>query len=305
MNIVNANSPAFRPIKQTFHTPSPIFRNRGGPRGATPVSVIRVGGFPEDRTGGEIHKHGGALWWGVSESEESHQYSTGRGFTKPYAGFDLDPPSLELDPDEVDPVDTHVLPDLLDDRHLPADRVDADELIEVGLAYLAIDQHAQAADAFERAARFATDPDRVQEAWVNKGIAHAELEEWDAAVGAHREALRVASDAFLSEAHTNLAYAFWEWGEDEKAFHHAEEAVRANPRLGYAWYNLGFFERERGREDLALECLDAAVRLGFRNAVVHEERAAALEALGREGEAAEAEERVSDHRERAERRLLE
>ncbi|WP_049928076.1 tetratricopeptide repeat protein [Halopiger goleimassiliensis] len=250
---------------------------------------------------------------------ESHQYSSGQGFEDPYEGFDLefelpedgtgDPearrPMLSLSPDEIDPVDTRVLPDLLDEAHVPTEQVDADALIDVGLEYVGINRHEQAADAFERAARFADDPEREQEAWVNKGIAHAELEEWDAAAGAHREALSVLEDGpFAAEAHTNLAYALWERGEDERAFQHAEDAVRANPRLGQAWYNIGFMELERGRPELARECLDNAVRLGYRTVTVHEERARALEELGEDAAAAAERDRAESIREDLEQRMV-
>ncbi|WP_336035662.1 tetratricopeptide repeat protein [Halobacterium yunchengense] len=235
-----------------------------------------------------------------------HEFSEGQGFEEPYEGFDLDPPELAVDPDEVDPVDSRVVADTLDERAINDDDVDASELVDVGLSYMGINRHEQAADAFERAARFTDDEDLEQEAWVNKGIAHGELEEWDEAVGAHREALFVAEDGdFEAEAHTNLAYALWEFGEDEEAFYHAEKAVRSDDRLPQAWYNLGFIENERERHEQALDALDNAVRLGFQQADVYEEKRRALEALGREEEAQAVAEQAEDIREAQERDLVE
>jgi tetratricopeptide (TPR) repeat protein len=237
--------------------------------------------------------------------ERRHHFSEGAGFDDPYEGFDVDPPEFEVDPEEVDPVDSHALADLLDERQLAARDVDADELIDVGLSYMGINRFEQATETFERAARYADDDATAQEAWVNKGVAHAELEEWDEAIGAHREALHVDDDGeFAADAHTNLAYALWEFGEDEEAFHHAEEAVRLDQHLPQAWYNLGFIQVERGHHEDALECLDNALRLGFRNAGVHEERARALDGLGRESEAQEAAERAEEIRESAEEELV-
>ncbi|MFC3477817.1 tetratricopeptide repeat protein [Halobacterium litoreum] len=234
-----------------------------------------------------------------------HEFSEGQGFDDPYEGFDLDPPELEVDPDQVDPVDSRVVTDNLDQRAINDDEVDADELVDVGLSYLGINRHEQAADAFERAARFTDDEDLEQEAWVNKGIAHGQMEEWDEAVGAHREALFVAEDGdFEAEAHTNLAYALWEFEEDEEAFYHAEKAVRANDRLPQAWYNLGFIENERDRHEQALDALDNAIRLGFQQADVYEEKSRALEALDREEEAAEVAEQAEEIRERKEQELV-
>jgi tetratricopeptide (TPR) repeat protein len=239
------------------------------------------------------------------EDREAHEFSAGQGFSDPYEGFDIDPPELEVDPDEVDPVDSHVLADLLDERNLAARDVDADALIDVGLSYMEINRDEQAVDTFERAARFAEEDDVRQEAWINKGIAHGEMEEWDAAISAHREALHVDEDSEMAAlAHTNLAYSLWQFGEDEEAFHHAEDAVREDDRLPQAWYNLGFIEVERGQFEDALECLDNAIRLGFRQADVYEEKARALEGLERDEEAAEVRETAQEIQEDEEQRFL-
>jgi tetratricopeptide (TPR) repeat protein len=237
------------------------------------------------------------------EPEGEHHFSEGAGFDDPYEGFDIDPPEFEVDPDEVDPVDSRAVGDLLDERQLASEDVDAEELIEVGLNYVGINRHEQAAEAFERAARFADEEVVRQEAWVNKGVAHAELEEYDAAVGAYREALSMEGE-HTATAHANLAYALWEFGEDEEAFRHAEEGVRADDRLPQAWYNLGYIQAERGQQEEAVDCLDNAIRLGMRSAPVYEEKARALEELGREEEAEEAAERAAEIRERAEDELV-
>jgi Tfp pilus assembly protein PilF len=234
-----------------------------------------------------------------------HDFSEGQGFDEPYEGLDLEPPELDVDPSQVDPVDSRVVADLVDERVVQNDEVDADELIDVGMSYLGIKSNEEAADTFERAARFADDEDTEQEAWVNKAIAHGELEEWDAAVGAGREALFVAEDGdFEAEAHTNLSYALWRMGEDEQAYEHAEEAVRTDERLPHAWYNLGFIENERARHEAALDAFDNAIRLGFKQADVYEEKTRALEELGREEEAAEVAEHAEELRERQEQELV-
>jgi len=237
---------------------------------------------------------------------DPHRYSEGQGFEDPYEGFDLDPPELDVDPSKVDPVDDHALADLLDDSNVVADDVDADSLVDVGLNYMGINRFEQAVDAFARAARYADDDATAQEAWVNKGVAHAEMEEWDEAASAHREALYVDEDGpFAAEAETNLAYALWEFGDAEEAYFHAEEAVRTDERLPHAWYNLGFIENDHGRHEAALEALENAVRLGFKGADVYEEKARALDELGREVEATDAAERAEEIRNRREERLVE
>jgi len=235
-----------------------------------------------------------------------HEFSEGEGFEDPYAGFDLDPPELAVDPSEVDPVDSHVVSDLLDERQLGGGAVDVSSLIDVGLNYIQINRHEQAVDAFERAAQFADDdsPD-AQEAWVNAGVAHAELEEYDDAIGAYREALRIDEEGeFAASAHANLAYSLWEFGKGETAFYHAEEGVRLDQHHPQAWYNLGYIQSERGQDEDAVECFDNALRLGFRNASVFEEKARALSNLGREAEAEEAVEKAEEIRDRAEREMI-
>ena len=220
---------------------------------------------------------------------EDHEFSAGDGFEDPYEGFDIDPPEFSIDPDEVDPVDSHVLADILDERQIPADQVDVDALIDVGIEYAQINRYEEAIEAFDRAVQFADDDDSaIAEAMVNKGVAHAELEEWDEAIGAYETALHEQERGeFAGTAETNLAYALWESGQHDRALEHAERAVERDERLPQAWYNRGFFLLERGLAEDALFCFENAERLGFRDADLLEEKARALEELGEYDEAAE------------------
>ena len=252
--------------------------------------------------------------------ERDHEFSEGQGFSDPYDSFDLDPPELSVDPSKVDPVDSRVVTDLLDEENLASDQVDAEQLLDVGVSYIGINRHEQAAEAFERAARFTNDVGLKQEAWTNKGVAHAELEEWQEAIDAYQEALSVeAEDAEVAEgeltgspskeheasAETNLAYALWEAGRSEQALEHAERAVEADPRSSQAWYNRGFFLLERGLAEDAVDAFDNALRLGFRNAEVLEEKARALEEAGEDERAEEVAEQAQELREQAEEKLIE
>ena len=238
--------------------------------------------------------------------DRDHRFSEGQGFVDPYEEFDIDPPELSVDPDKVDPVDSRVLPDMLDQSAFPADAVDADALVDVGLEYVAINRFEQATETFERAARFADDPLTEQEAWTNKGVAHAELEEWDPAIGAYREALSIDDESeHAATAETNLAYALWESGRTEQALEHAERAVEVDERHGEAWYNRGFFLLERGLAEEAVRCFDNATRLGYRTADVLEEKARAHEEIGEYDRAEEIAEEAEDLRESAEEAMLE
>ena len=178
-------------------------------------------------------------------------------------------------------------------------------LLEVGVEYTRINRYEQATEALERAARFADDEGVEQEAWVNKGAAHAELEEYDAAVGAYREALDIDDDSeHAATAHTNLAFALWESGRSEQALEHAERAVEVDERFAQAWYNRGFFLLERGLAEDAVDAFDNAIRLGMRRATVFEEKARALEETGEYDEAEEVADRAKELREQAEQDLV-
>ena len=238
---------------------------------------------------------------------DRHEFSTGQGVDVDYEEFTLDPEALDADPTTVDPVDSHVLTDLLDRRNVEHDAVDVERLVDVGLSYMQINRFEEATGTFERAAQFADEDSlEAQEAWVNKGAAHAELEEWDDAIGAYREALRIDDDSeHAASAETNLAYALWNAGETESALRHAERAVEIDPRFPQAWYNRGFFLRERGLNDEAVNAFDNAIRLGMQTADVLQEKAEALEELGEDEQAEEVAARAEELRQEREQELLE
>ncbi|ELZ30930.1 hypothetical protein C474_10726 [Halogeometricum pallidum JCM 14848] len=241
------------------------------------------------------------------ERDRPHRFSEGQGFSEDYEEFTLDPPELNVDPAKVDPVDTRVIADELDERNIAKDEVDVDQLVDVGLSYMQINRFEEATEAFERAAQFAEDDSlEAQEAWVNKGAAHAELEEFDEAIGSYREALRIDDDSeHAASAETNLAYALWQFGETEEALQHAERAVEIDPRFGQAWYNRGFFLQERGLSEDAVNAFDNAIRLGMRTADVLEEKVRALEDLGREDEADQVQQQANELRQQREQELIE
>ena len=239
-------------------------------------------------------------------ADDRYRFSAGQGVDADYEEFTLDPEELDADPNTVDPVDSRVLTDLLDRRNVASDAVDVERLIDVGLSYMGINRFEEATETFERAAQFAGDDSlEAQEAWVNKGAAHAQLEEFDQAIGAYEEALRIDDDSeHAATAETNLAYALWEFGRHEKALEHAERAVETDPRFAEAWYNRGFFLIERGLAEDAVTCFDNAIRLGYRNSEVLEEKARALEELGEHEQAEEVADRAEEIRREAEGQMV-
>ena len=242
----------------------------------------------------------------TDDETQDHEFSEGQGFGDPYEGFDLDPPELDVDPGMVDPVDSRVVSDTLDQRQIPTGEIDTEELLDVGLEYMRINRHEQATATFDRVTQFTDDDGIEQEAWINKGAAHAELEEFQAAIDAYREALRIDRDSeHAASAETNLAYALWNSGQNEKALEHAERAVEIDPRFPQGWYNRGFFLLERGLAEDALSCFDNALRLGYRNAEILEEKARALEETGEDERAEELADEAEELRGAAEGRLVE
>lgn len=238
---------------------------------------------------------------------EDHEFSEGTGFDDPYEGFHFDPTELtvDLEPDQLDPTDSHALPDLIDEDVIPREAVDTESLIDVGLSYMEINRFEDATETFERAAQFATDELVEQEAWVNKGSAHAELEEWDPAIGAFEEAIFIDdSTEHAATAENNLAFALWEFGRDNEALEHAERALEIDDRFAEAWYNRGFFLNERGLPEQAVDSLENALRLGYRAVEVYEEKARAHEQLNEEEQAEALREKVDEIQEREEQRLI-
>ncbi len=238
---------------------------------------------------------------------DRHEFSAGQGVDADYEEFTLDPEEIDADPNTVDPVDSRVLTDILDRRNVESDAIDVERLIDVGLSYMGINRFEEATETFERAAHFAEEDSlEAQEAWVNKGAAHAELEEYDEAIGAYEEALRIDDDSeHAATAETNLAYALWEFGRTEQALEHAERAVETDPRFAEAWYNRGFLLVERGLAEDAVTCFDNAIRLGYRSAGVLEEKARALEEAGEHEQAEEVADRADEIRREAEEQMVE
>ena len=238
--------------------------------------------------------------------DDRHEFSAGQGVDADYEEFTLDPEEIDADPNTVDPVDSRVLTDILDRRNVESDAVDVERLIDVGLSYMGINRYEEATETFQRAAQFADEDSlEAQEAWVNKGAAHAELEEYDQAIGAYEEALRIDdASEHAATAETNLAYALWESGRGEQALEHAERAVETDPRFAEAWYNRGFLLVERGLAEDAVTCFDNAIRLGYRSAGVLEEKARALEATGEHEQAEEVADRAEEIRREAEEQMV-
>ena len=145
----------------------------------------------------------------------------------------------------------------------------------------------------------------AQEAWVNKGFAHAEMGEHDRALGAYREAIAIDdSTEEAAMALTNTAYAKWEDGRAEDALHDLNRALEIDEKRPEAWYNKGFFLNQQGRYEDALRSFDNAVALGLRNADLLDAKAEALEGLERHDEAEALREEARERRDQDVERMM-
>lgn len=191
----------------------------------------------------------------------------------------------------VDTADSHVIDELVEG--VEPEEVDVDGLIEAGVGYVSIKRFEQAVEAFDRAVRF---DEENQEAWINKGFAHAGMEEYDRAIGAYDEALRLDEDGeFAAEALVNKAYAEYESRRGDP-LETVERAIEADDRMPEAWYNRAVFLNERGNHEDALRSINNAFSLGMRTPRALDEKAHALEELGRLEEAEKLREEAAEER---------
>ena len=175
----------------------------------------------------------------TDREREDHEFSEGQGFDDPYEGFDLEPPEFEVDPDKVDPVDSRVVTDLLDRRNVSADAVDPEQLLDVGLEYMHINRHEQAAEtnlayalwesghseqALEHAERAVEIDPRFGEAWYNRGFFLLERGLAEDAVDAFDNAIRLSfRNADVLEEKARALEALGEYDRAEELAEEVEE----------------------------------------------------------------------------------
>lgn len=123
------------------------------------------------------------------------------------------------------------------------------------------------------------------EEWFDRGQRLEDLERYDEAVSAYREA--IGACGHFPEAFFNLGNALRSAGRCEAA----EEAYRLclvqDPTMAEAWYNLGDVLEEAGRIEESVECLQRATRACPAFADAHFNLASCCEKLGRFAEASE------------------
>ena len=112
-------------------------------------------------------------------------------------------------------------------------------------------------------------PASSAESYVAEGNRHAQERQYDKAVEAYKQALRIKSD--LAAAHHGLGSVYINMGRVADALEPLRAAVRLDPQNAIAHLNLGIALAALRRGDEALTELEEAKRLSSRDARIHNE----------------------------------
>ena len=127
----------------------------------------------------------------------------------------------------------------------------------LGVAYSNINRYDDAIVAYREALRI--NPEYV-DAWYNLGVVYGNLGRYDDAVAAYREALRINSE--LADPWNNLGVTYGrELGRPDDAIAAFREALRISPEHVNAWNNLGNAYANIDRHDDAIAAFREAVRI--------------------------------------------
>lgn len=127
----------------------------------------------------------------------------------------------------------------------------------LGLAYGKLKQYDKAIAAYQEAVRI--DPDDAR-AWNNLGVFYKELKQYDKAIAAYQEAARIGPD----NADTWILLGFiyhYDLKQYDKAVTAYQEVLRIEPNDFLAWYGLGDTYAHLNQYDKAVTASQEAVRL--------------------------------------------
>jgi len=96
-------------------------------------------------------------------------------------------------------------------------------------------------------------------AWTELGIDALDNQDYDKAIHAFKESIRLT--AGVAVAWSNLGVAYMDSNRYEDAIKAYQEAIRLKPGLAGAWSNLGIAYSHSGHEDEAIKALQEAIRL--------------------------------------------
>ncbi len=126
----------------------------------------------------------------------------------------------------------------------------------LGNAYNGLKQYDQAIQAYREALRI--QPEHAN-AWYNLGIAYNHLKQYDQAIQAYREALRIQPED--ASAWYNLGNAYVKLDQYDQAIQAYREALRIRPEYAKAWNNLGIAYAKLKRYDQEIQAYREALRI--------------------------------------------
>lgn len=125
----------------------------------------------------------------------------------------------------------------------------------LGLVRLSLKNLPQAMDAFKKALEIKPD---YAEAQHNLGVTLAEMGRWEEAISAYQRALKIPTNVNPESAYTNLGWAYYNLGRLAEAEGALRQALRLEPTLAAAHYNLGLVLLKAGRREEARASFRAA-----------------------------------------------
>jgi tetratricopeptide (TPR) repeat protein len=132
---------------------------------------------------------------------------------------------------------------------------DADAWFYLGLAYRNSRQYDKAIEAYQEAIR--VNPE-YSVAWLTLGdIYHLNYSQYDKAIDACQEAIYI--DPEHADAWHHLGFAYAKSGHHDKAISAIQEAIRINPEKVNAWCGLGSAYTESGQHDKAIRVYKEAI----------------------------------------------
>ena len=126
----------------------------------------------------------------------------------------------------------------------------------LGIVRLSLKNFPQAMDAFKKALEIKPD---YAEAQHNLGVTLAEMGRWEEAINAYRKALTIPTNVNPESVYTNMGLAYYNLGRLAEAEGALRQALRLEPTLAAAHYNLGLVLLKAGRPEEARASFSAVV----------------------------------------------
>lgn len=131
----------------------------------------------------------------------------------------------------------------------------------LGAAHAGLKQYDQAIRAYRESLRIQPE---YADAWYNLGVAYANLKQHAQAMHAYREALHIQPEG--AEAWRNLGTAYGGVKQHDQAVHADREPLRLQPEFADAWYSLGNAYYDLKQYDQAIQAYRESLRLRPGNA---------------------------------------